>query len=55
MTLGLYAAAAKVRMTKYLSENIEMKVNGSLDDFSAAEQESVSALGEEMGQVFDFA
>lgn len=55
LTLGLYAPAAKVRMTKYLSENIVMKINGNLDDFSAAEQESVSALGEEMGQAFDFA
>ncbi|PKF62841.1 DUF898 domain-containing protein [Psychromonas sp. psych-6C06] len=55
LTVGLYAPAAKVRMTKYLSENIVMKVNGNLDDFSAAEEENVSALGEEMGQVFDFA
>lgn len=55
LTLGLYAPAAKVRMVKYLSENITMKVNGNLDDFSAAEQENVSALGEEMGQAFDFA
>lgn len=56
ITLGLYAPAAKVRMVKYLSENIVMKVNGSLEDFSAAEKENVNALGEEMGQVvFDFA
>lgn len=55
ITLGLYAPAAKVRMVKYLIENLEMQVNGDLDNFYAAEKENVSALGEEMGQAFDFA
>jgi uncharacterized membrane protein YjgN (DUF898 family) len=55
LTLGLYHAAAKVRMTKYLCSCIEMKVDGSLDNFTAAEKENVSALGEQLGDVFDFA
>jgi len=55
ITLGLYAPAAHIRMIKYFSENIAMKVNGNLDDFSAAEAVNVSALGDEMGQAFDFA
>ena len=55
ITLGLYVPAAHIRMLKYFSENITMKVNGNLDDFSAAEKVNVSALGEEMGQAFDFA
>jgi len=54
ITFGLYAPAAHIRMLKYFSENIAMKVNGNLDDFSAAETVKVSALGEEMGQAFDF-
>lgn len=54
VTLGLYLPAAKVRMAKYFCDCISMKIAGSLDDFTAAEQENVSALGEEFGQVFDF-
>lgn len=49
ITLGLYLPAAKVRMTKYLANCITMNVHGSLDDFHAAEQEKVSAFGEELG------
>jgi uncharacterized membrane protein YjgN (DUF898 family) len=55
ITLGLYLPAAKVRMAKYLCSCITMNTTGSLDNFSAAEKESISALGEEFGQVFDFA
>jgi len=55
LTLGLYHAAAKVRMAKYFCSCIEMKVDGSLEDFTAAEKENVSALGEQLGDVFDFA
>ena len=54
LTLGLYLPAAKVRMTKYICSCIEMNVNGSLDNFVADEKESVGALGDELGQVFDF-
>jgi hypothetical protein len=31
-----------------------VNANGSLDDFAAAEQENVTAFGEEFGQVMDF-
>ncbi len=54
VTLGLYLPAAKVRMTKYICSCLVMNANGSLDNFTAAEKESVTALGEEFGQVFDF-
>jgi uncharacterized membrane protein YjgN (DUF898 family) len=54
VTLGLYLPAAKVRMTKYICSCLTMHANGSLENFSAAEKESISALGEEFGQVFDF-
>jgi uncharacterized membrane protein YjgN (DUF898 family) len=54
ITLGLYLPAAKVRMMKYITSCIELYERGSLDDFIAAEKESVSALGEQLGDVFDF-
>ncbi|MGK0441733.1 MAG: uncharacterized membrane protein YjgN (DUF898 family) [Pseudohongiellaceae bacterium] len=54
VTLGLYLPAAKVRMTKYLCNNITMQAHGTLDNFAAAENENISALGEEFGEVFDF-
>ena len=54
LTLGLYLPAAKVRMTKYICSCLEMNVNGSLDNFVAGEKENVGALGEELGQIFDF-
>ncbi len=55
VTFGLYLPAAKVRMTKYICSCLTLHASGSLDNFSAAEKESISALGEEFGQVFDFA
>jgi len=55
ITLGLYLPAAKVRMTKYICSCITMHAQGSLETFTAAEKENISALGEEFGQVFDFA
>ena len=55
LTLGFYLPAAKVRMAKYFASCLVMDAQGSLDNFAAAEQDNVSALGDEMGQVFDFA
>lgn len=54
ITLGLYLPAAKVRMAKYVSSCLTMQVDGDLNNFAAAEKENVSALGDELGQVFDF-
>jgi uncharacterized membrane protein YjgN (DUF898 family) len=42
-------------MAKYICSCVIMNADGPLDNFSAAEQENISALGEEFGQVFDFA
>ena len=42
------------RMTKYVASCVVMNASGSLDHYVAAEKENVSALGEEMGQAFDF-
>ena len=54
LTLGLYLPAAKIRMIKYMAENIRLEANGSLENFNAASSQNVGALGEEMGQAFDF-
>ncbi len=55
ITFGLYLPAAKVRVAKYMSSCLVMHAASDLEGFSAAEQENVSALGEEFGEVFDFA
>ena len=55
VTLGLYLPAAKVRIAKYWCSCITMQAVEPLDNFAAAEKENVTALGEELGQVFDFA
>lgn len=52
-SLGLLIPWAKVRMVRYRAECLTMHVHNSLDDFVAAEQENVSALGEQMSEVFD--
>lgn len=54
VTIGLYAPAAKVRMAKYIASCVTFNAAGPLDNFVAAEQQNISALGEEFGQVFDF-
>ena len=54
LTLGLYLPAAKVRTTKYFSDNIVFIAGDSLEGFVVAEKEQLSALGEELGEVFDF-
>jgi uncharacterized membrane protein YjgN (DUF898 family) len=40
-------------MAKYRASCLTLQVEDSLDDFVAVEQQNVSALGEEMGEVFD--
>lgn len=54
LTLGLYLPAAKVRMTKYICSCVVMNANGELDNFVADETDNVGALGDELGQIFDF-
>ena len=54
LTLGLFLPAAKIRMTRYLTSSVAFVAIGSLDNFAAAERESVDALGEELGEIFDF-
>ena len=52
-SLGLLIPWAQVRMARYRADCLTVHIENSLDEFVAAEQENVSALGEEIGEVFD--
>lgn len=54
ITFGLYLPAAQVRITKFYADHIQMQAKGPLDLFTAAEQQHVTAMGEELGEVFEF-
>ena len=53
-TLGLFNPWAKVRTTKYKLAHLTLVASGDLSEFAAAEQERVSALGDEMSDFMDF-
>lgn len=53
LSLGLLTPWAKVRTAKYRASCTSLAVNGDLNEFSAAQQKKQSALGEEMGEMFD--
>ncbi len=53
LSLGLLIPWAQVRMMRYRASCLQLKAQGSLDDFISAEQDKVSALGEQVGEVFD--
>lgn len=52
-SLGLMIPWVQVRMARYRAECLSMQVETSLDNFIGEEQKNVSALGEEMSEVFD--
>ena len=54
LTLGLFHPWAKVRALKYKVENLKFIPKGDPDEFVAAEQKQVSALGEEFSDFMDF-
>ncbi|MCK5665223.1 MAG: DUF898 family protein [Thiotrichaceae bacterium] len=53
LSFGLLIPWAQVRMAAYRVSCLQLNVAGSLDHFIAAEEEQVSALGEQIGDVFD--
>ena len=53
VSFGLLIPWAKVRMTKYRMDKLQLIPAGNLDQFLQAERNHVNALGEEMGDVFD--
>lgn len=54
ITAGIFYPWAKIRTLKYKFEHIEMTPAENMDSFVAAEEKNVSALGEEMNDLFDF-
>ena len=53
LTLGLGIAWAKVRTARYHVQNLDFIASEDLNRFAAWQQEKISALGDEMGEVFD--
>lgn len=53
LTMGLFYPWAKVRNARYAAGHIGLVAEGELDAFAAAQREEVSALGGEIGDVFD--
>ncbi len=53
LTLGLFYPWALIRTLRYKVSHMTMLAAGDLDGFIAAEQEQVSALGEEAGEFLD--
>lgn len=53
LSLGLMIPWAKIRMARYRAECLKLESCDSLDNFIAAEQKNVSALGDQMSEIFD--
>lgn len=53
ISLGLLMPWAKVRTARYRASVTSVDMTGDLSKFTAAEEEKQSALGEEMGEMFD--
>ena len=51
-TLGLFYPWAKVRMTRFMVESLNLEA-ADLDNFVAAAESEQSAIGEELGEAFD--
>lgn len=52
-TFGLMIPWAKIRLARYRASKLVFLPAGNLDTFMQAQQDKISALGEEMGDVFD--
>jgi uncharacterized membrane protein YjgN (DUF898 family) len=52
-TLGLAYPWAVIRVTKYMAETISIDNTEHLNQFISQQQEKQSALGDEVGDVFD--
>jgi uncharacterized membrane protein YjgN (DUF898 family) len=54
LTLGLFIPWAMVRLTKFQLESVRLLPAGDLQEFVAAEPETLGAVGEEAATAFDF-
>lgn len=53
LSAGLLMPWATIRLSRYRVESLSLIANGSLNDFIAGKQTEISAIGEEIGDVFD--
>jgi uncharacterized membrane protein YjgN (DUF898 family) len=53
LTLGLFKPFADIRIARYRLTRMALHAHGSLDEFLAAQEQSVSATGEEAADLFD--
>lgn len=53
LTFGLFIPWAQVRIAKYRAERLSLNISGTLGGFISEEQQQISALGEQVGEVFD--
>jgi len=53
LSLGLLMPWAKIRTARYRTRMTSVVPSGDFDGFIAAQSSQQSALGEEMGEVFD--
>jgi len=52
-SFGLMVPWAKVRTVRYKMDKLQLLAAGNLDQFVQSERQQISALGEEVGEVFD--
>ena len=53
-SLGLLAPWAKIRRTRYVLDNLRVRIDGDLDHFQAAAAAEESAIGEAAAEYFNF-
>ncbi len=53
LSLGLAIPWATIRLQRYQFEHLCLSVHGDLDSIVAGQSDEVSAMGEELGEVFD--
>jgi uncharacterized membrane protein YjgN (DUF898 family) len=53
-SFGLMVPWAKVRLARYRLNHLSLLAKGNLDSFVAKEGKKLNAMGEEVGEVFDF-
>ncbi len=54
LSVGLLIPWATVRVQRYMLDHLRLEVSGSLDDVVAVQVEYESALGDEIGEAFDY-
>lgn len=53
LTLGLFKPFADIRLARYRLEHMSLLAHSDLDEFLAAQEQAVSAMGEETADLFD--